>query len=636
MIEMASTRSVSGFVDFTFRMCFGFGASFFGFSRRWDSRRSAHPTAAVFLLVPLLLLSLALPAVAQDGEDDLAVRALLQTNPSTPAEMVDAASILADLDRPDLAREFLKKVLDAGLDKEQLLALREELGGEVFLSLAGRPKLAPEARTLSAAVLEAFRQQQGEPPGDTELAQRATAVIKQLTQARRPDLLRQRAEAMFNLDEPIGGVSEDQPRRVLAEQFARAAHELSPDDPAIARLLALTLLERAKFEHGLSGPLPTGDGAAADEAVALGAETLQAALLWAMEHGRPAPATAAARLLGRVGTARELLHQGAMPATLVRAALHPDRRVRFAAIEAIIALEPRKPFAGSHHIEDGLAFFLRTRGERRALVLGPNRIDARRLVGLLGGLGFQADVAGSPRELVRMATDSPDYEIALIHAGIANPPAGQLVQRLRYDPRSADLLVDLVARSGEFREGERQASRDPLTVSYAWPHDEPSLAWQLAKLAEASGEHDAVIFVPLEERQQMARRAAEMLVELTDPQDPSPLIDLREIQASAIRALSLPELSASALKLLARTGTPESQTALLELASRPSTDAAKRKTAVDALGRSVERHGILLTTDQLRRQYERYYAAERAAVEDQEIFDAILDYLEAPTMKVEE
>ena len=68
--------------------------------------------------------------------------AILATKPTTPAECVRAAKILADLGRADLAKTFIKKVLDANLDQQQLADLGEQLGASTFLDLAGRPALA--------------------------------------------------------------------------------------------------------------------------------------------------------------------------------------------------------------------------------------------------------------------------------------------------------------------------------------------------------------------------------------------------------------------------------------------------------------------------------------------------------------
>ena len=94
---------------------------------------------------------------AEEGfvPEDTAVAAILATKPTTPAECVRAAKTLVDLGHPDVAKPFLKKVLDAKLGPQQLADLGVEFGVPMFLDLAGRAALLPEAKQLADAVAAA-------------------------------------------------------------------------------------------------------------------------------------------------------------------------------------------------------------------------------------------------------------------------------------------------------------------------------------------------------------------------------------------------------------------------------------------------------------------------------------------------
>ena len=70
-------------------------------------------------------------------------------------EQVRAAKILAGLDRPDLAKGFLAKVLAANLDQAALFDLEQQFGAPLFINLSIRPELAPEGQQLADAVLQA-------------------------------------------------------------------------------------------------------------------------------------------------------------------------------------------------------------------------------------------------------------------------------------------------------------------------------------------------------------------------------------------------------------------------------------------------------------------------------------------------
>ena len=76
-------------------------------------------------------------------------------------------------DRPDLAKGFLKKVLDAKLDPQQLADLGEQFGSPMFLDMAGRAALLPEAKQLADAVAAAVKAR-------LEDAKRIAGLIRQL------------------------------------------------------------------------------------------------------------------------------------------------------------------------------------------------------------------------------------------------------------------------------------------------------------------------------------------------------------------------------------------------------------------------------------------------------------------------
>ena len=87
-----------------------------------------------------------------------------------------------------------------------------------------------------------------------------------------------------------------------------------------------------------------------------------------------------------------------------------------------MALKPKRPFAGSSYVLQTLEYFASSSGMRRALLAGANVEDLRKMVPALTAAGFQTDTATNGREAMRLAVSSPDYELALIDAGIDQPP----------------------------------------------------------------------------------------------------------------------------------------------------------------------------------------------------------------------
>jgi len=122
----------------------------------------------------------------------------------------------------------------------------------------------------------------------------------------------------------------------LGLQAARQALALDPGDVTTqAILIALAL------DHD-----PEGSSASA---LAAGPAVLSQVLKTAIADGRSSLATTAATLLGQV-VLRGNVVGGCCPDPLVEALSAPDRRVQFAAAEALIRIDPRRPFSGSSRV----------------------------------------------------------------------------------------------------------------------------------------------------------------------------------------------------------------------------------------------------------------------------------------------
>jgi MOSC domain-containing protein YiiM len=68
---------------------------------------------------------------------------------------------------------------------------------------------------------------------------------------------------------------------------------------------------------------------------------------------------------------------------------------------------------------------------------------------------------------------------------------------------------------------------------------------------------------------------------------------------------------------------------LVEVVSQPSEPLELREGALEAFRENVRRHGILLTTVEIGRQYQRYNQSESADRATQRVLGAVLDCFEA-------
>ena len=87
--------------------------------------------------------------------EDPAVRSVLGANPTKPAELVRAITVLVDLDRAELARPLLAKLLNQNLKPKALVALANQFDTAVLMKLASNEQLAPQGAQLADAVLSA-------------------------------------------------------------------------------------------------------------------------------------------------------------------------------------------------------------------------------------------------------------------------------------------------------------------------------------------------------------------------------------------------------------------------------------------------------------------------------------------------
>ena len=85
----------------------------------------------------------------------LPIRAVLQSNPQTPVELMRAITVLVDLDEPELARPYVSKLHAAALDDAALADLVRRVGSGPFLRIAAEKALEPEGREFGERAINA-------------------------------------------------------------------------------------------------------------------------------------------------------------------------------------------------------------------------------------------------------------------------------------------------------------------------------------------------------------------------------------------------------------------------------------------------------------------------------------------------
>ncbi|HOM15784.1 MAG TPA: hypothetical protein PLQ00_00545 [Thermoguttaceae bacterium] len=688
--------------------------------------------------------------------EDPVVAAVLATKPTTPLERVRAAELLVRLGRADLAKGFLKQVLEAKLEEGQLADLGVELGSVFFMRLAARQELAPEAAQVRDAVFGAMKARLEDPKRLEELIRqlqdaslekrdRAIAGLREAHQAGAVALIgvladqarqaeypavravlvqmggdavgpllacldasddRLRAEAALLLARMdvqdavlplrvlavaetaspslrsaaaealrrLGAQTPGSPREVAelllrmaqdyytgqrvipadlegrvllwqwdqakgrptgerlpvrevrlrrAARWASQAYQLLPDDQRIRILYLASMLEEAKYAHGLDKPLPAGKNTAVDRAGSFGLETLEAALRFALESRHLVAAVGLIEVMSRLNPTEAVLRRTSELSPLVQALRSGDRRLRMTALGAIVGMRPTAAFPGSSYVVEALEFFAASQGTRRAMVVSPQTETCSALGGYLTEEGYKVDTARNGREALRLLLECPDYELVWVDAALRTPEPVVLVQQLRRDGRTADLLVGIFCNQEDAERLRQMIGEDARLLVFPQPYQAEAAKQYLGQMAAMEGPE----WVGFEERQRQASQAMLWLAELA--QQSRKLYDLHGLEPTVQKALYAPQLGVAAAKVLACLGTPSSQKTLVDFASRGTQPIELRQAAVEAFGQSVQKFGILLTTTEIEQQYDRYNASRHLPVETQKVLGRILDVIES-------
>lgn len=458
--------------------------------------------------------------------------------------------------------------------------------------VAGR---AFEPGAVGDAARWAYSKLTGQPPRIPAAKQRLDAAIDELL-----------AGAVLFAD----GAPADESFDVrLAARLAADLAALEPTDTYAARRALMLGLE-------------TGDGASLDASATY---EVSAVLGEALEHGLHHAALLAAAGLGERGDPAALAAANGAVAPLAQALESPHPVVRFAAADAIVAINPQTPFAGSSRLADVLLYLAAAEGDDVAVVAYPQLAKAGETAGWLLGAGYVALPANRGEDALRIATESPDTRLVLIDMSVSLPGARETIFRLRRSPETALVPIAVLAPDGRLGEAQRLADEHGGegggVIALPRPHSleaTASMAERLVRLAPAEWPHAQTRLA----NAAAARKAIAKLVA------EGPAFYGFDRRAERVAQLSGLGGSEESLATLAALGTPESQLRLLDAASLEARPVTDRNAAADAFALSVRDHGVLLTTDQIRRQYDRYNLSATAPAETQEVLGRLLDVIE--------
>jgi CheY-like chemotaxis protein len=409
---------------------------------------------------------------------------------------------------------------------------------------------------------------------------------------------------------------------VAAVQALSDARRIAPNNPDVRRANLAAVAEAIGYA-GDSPIVAARIGQAGNALANASILELQDLLSFTLAEDRPAAAVVVVRQLGESQNVDLLYSHNPQASALVRALAHPSRELRFAALEAIMRLDPRSPYPGAGTVAETLEYFARSTGAPRALVASADATEAGRLAGLLAEQGYEPDIAVDGAGMLRMARAAGDYEVIMVDSALALPSSAQLLQRLRGDSRLARIPLAVVSLADEYPQVERVARRYPSCLAVMRVHNGAGMQFELNRLLRAAGRG----VVPGDVRRAEGVKALEWIARLASERQQ--VYDIRRLDQAVIASLDAPGMTQAAIPALARLDTARSQRALVDLASRPTAPLPLRRAAAHAFADSVARRGTLLTSDEIQRQYDRYNGSEKYDADTQQVMASLLNTIEA-------
>ena len=310
---------------------------------------------------------------------------------------------------------------------------------------------------------------------------------------------------------------------------------------------------------------------------------------------------------------------------LIEAILHGDRHLQFAALDAVIAIDPKASYPGSSHVLAMAAFLAQTQGTEKVIVghlLGPS---SQSYATIVAGSGLTVTSARNGREFYNSAISGPDFELFVVTESLARPGAVELVQLLRRDWRTRHVPIAFVGSdSARLSRMQILAQSDPLLQTLELNFDSRLVSSQLNRIRSLSSSWP----VSSASRLLHGQVAAQWMAKIVSERESYGFYQIRKHEEAIYQLLASNGNTEQACQMIAKLGTATSQQTLANFAGQSGYSAPQRQIAADSFAESVAQFGTLLTTEEIRQQYDRYNASESQPAEVQKLMGTILDAIE--------
>jgi hypothetical protein len=287
-------------------------------------------------------------------------------------------------------------------------------------------------------------------------------------------------------------VPSDDARIIWMSRLAQQRAWLEPKNADFVRTAMLLTLEAGALlnyaeQAGLAACSPTSSESFFQNLTSAEPQLLNRLLAGALEAGYSNAAIALIDELKSRRDPRVLFTADAKPSPLADALHSSNRRVRFAALEAIMAINPTSPYPGASRVPEALVWFAGASGERVAVVAMPSLAAATNLAGKLNASQLYAEATNFGLDAVIIARQSPDLEMVFVDHDIDGRGVRDALYELRIHPTTGQVPIAILAADGELMAAEKLAGEHERIIAVPRLHSAEHLTRVAEQLQQLAG-----------------------------------------------------------------------------------------------------------------------------------------------------
>ena len=382
---------------------------------------------------------------------------------------------------------------------------------------------------------------------------------------------------------------------VVASRFAHQALVLSPDQTEPQRQYLAAILGLEVLRNGWDKPRIANPGSAMYLAMIAGEATVSQVLAEALEASQPATAVAALEVLSQIGSREQLFSQKGLKSPVVAALNSPDHRVQFAAATTVLKLDPKNAFNGAGRVVDILSRAITDPGQPRAIVIDADTSRATVASGYLAEGGYEGIVTVTGREGFDRAATSAGIELIVVHVNCMRWELKQTLANLRADARTAALPIVVYGPSSLERELSRLVARSAPATYVVESASSSDFLEQLLPFLKT------LKTPPMSAQERdLQKNTAVYWLSSIGGSGLSRVFEISHAEKELSVAIEDPAVAINALTALGSISTRSAQQRIANIALNSQMSEPIRETAANQLAFHIQRHGVLLTQDEVR------------------------------------